>query len=190
MRRFLFDAFCVGTSWRAPLAVLFFERAGPIGTGIFFFFFFFVFSYVFSFSPVYKKFKTVSNSEQISNGTKFEILNRFQMEQFFKFWTYFKWNNFWNSKQIFKWNKFSNFEHFFQMEQIFKFWTVSNNPKQYNVHSKVNEYMGQPTNGSPRASVGTRHKRRWIGAPLRCANRELLFDAFCVKSRASVYPFD
>jgi hypothetical protein len=51
------------------------------------------------------------------------------------------------------------------MEQIFKFWTVSNNPKQYNVHSKVNEYMGRPTNGSPRASVGTRRKRRWIGAP-------------------------
>jgi hypothetical protein len=59
--------------------VLFFERAGPIGTGVFFF------SSVFSFSPVYKKIETVSNSEQILNGTKLEILNRFQMEQFFKF---------------------------------------------------------------------------------------------------------
>jgi hypothetical protein len=65
--------------------VLIFERAGPIGTGVFFFSFVFIFSSVFLFSPVYKKFETVSNSEQILNGIKFEILNRFQMEQFFKF---------------------------------------------------------------------------------------------------------
>jgi hypothetical protein len=50
-----------------------------------FFLLFSFFSSVFSFSPVYKKFETVSNSEQILNGIKFEILNRFQMEQFFKF---------------------------------------------------------------------------------------------------------
>jgi hypothetical protein len=77
--------FASGTSRRAPLAVLFFERAGPIGTGVFFFLFSFFSSSVFSFSTVYKKFETVSNSEQISNGTKFEILNIFQMKQFFKF---------------------------------------------------------------------------------------------------------
>jgi hypothetical protein len=92
-RWFLFDTSCVGNHLDAyPLAVLFFERVGPIGTCIFIFLLFFFSFSIFSFSPIYKKIQNsfkfwtdfkwnkFSNSEQISNGTIFQILNIFQMK--------------------------------------------------------------------------------------------------------------
>jgi hypothetical protein len=44
------------------------------------------------------------------------------MKQIFKFWTYFKWNNFSNSEQILNRTNFQILNKI-QMEQIFKFWT-------------------------------------------------------------------
>jgi hypothetical protein len=82
------------------------------------------------------------------------------MEQIFKFWTYFKWNNFLNSEQISNGTKFQILNKF-QMEIFFKFWTdYKNNPNQYNVHNKANKYMGRPTKESLRASVCSRHNGR------------------------------
>jgi hypothetical protein len=97
--------FALGTSWRALLAVLFFEQAGSIETGVFFLFFLLFFHFL----------------QFIKNLKQFQILNRFQMEQNLKFWTDFKWNNFSSSANgtIFEiLNRFSNGTNF-QILNIF-----------------------------------------------------------------------
>jgi hypothetical protein len=89
--------FASGTSRRIPLVMLFFERVSPIRTGVSLFFFCFRFFFLLCiFSCLYKnskqfqilntykfkfwtdfKWNKFSNSEQISNGTNFQILNIF-----------------------------------------------------------------------------------------------------------------
>jgi hypothetical protein len=79
-QQFLFNAFSVGNRPDAyPLSMLYSERAGPIATGASFFrfLFCFCFSVFFVFLLIIIFFETVLNSKHISNGTNFQLLNRF-----------------------------------------------------------------------------------------------------------------